>query len=72
MLDEVGRVTGLVAFVTNLEVETALVLRACRQRLPVYAMSQRIGVIDAFLFTVNGKIDIKALAGQCARGDVAA
>ncbi|BBQ00507.1 D-alanine--poly(phosphoribitol) ligase [Burkholderia sp. SFA1] len=69
-LDEVGRATGLVAFVTNPAVETALVLRACRQRLPVYAMPQRIVVIDAFPLTVNGKIDRKALARQCARDDV--
>jgi len=71
-LDEVGRTTGLVAFVTNPQVEIALVLRACRQRLPVYAMPQRIVVIDAFPLTVNGKIDRKALAEQCARGDVTA
>jgi D-alanine--poly(phosphoribitol) ligase subunit 1 len=71
-LDEVGRATGLVAFVTNPQVETALVLRACRQRLPVYAMPQRIVVVNAFPLTVNGKIDRKALVGQCARDDVAA
>ncbi|MFT4065971.1 amino acid adenylation domain-containing protein [Paraburkholderia sp.] len=71
-LDEVGRATGLVAFVTNPQVETALVLRACRQRLPAYAMPQRIVVIDAFPLTVNGKIDRKALAGQCAHADLAA
>jgi D-alanine--poly(phosphoribitol) ligase subunit 1 len=71
-LDEAGRATGLVAFVTNPEVETALVLRACRQRLPVYAIPQRIVVVDAIPLTVNGKIDRKALAGQCARGVVAA
>lgn len=71
-LDEVGRATGLVAFVTNPEVETTHVLRACRQRLPVYAMPQRIVIIDAFPLTVNGKIDRKALAEYCARGEVAA
>lgn len=71
-LDEAGRATGLVAFVTNPQVEIPLVLRACRQRLPAYAMPQRIIVINAFPLTVNGKIDRKALAGQCARGDVAA
>jgi non-ribosomal peptide synthetase component E (peptide arylation enzyme) len=71
-LDEVGRATGLVAFVTLPQVEIAFVMRACRQRLPVYAVPQRIVVIDAFPLTVNGKIDRKALAGQCARGDVVA
>ncbi|SAK77827.1 non-ribosomal peptide synthetase [Caballeronia fortuita] len=71
-LDEVGRPTGLVAFVTNPEIESALVLRACRLRLPVYAMPQRIVVIDAFPLTVNGKIDRKALVAYCARGEVAA
>jgi len=66
-LDEIGRTTGLVAFVTTPQVEIALVLLACRQRLPVYAVPQRIVVIDAFPLTVNGKIDRMALAGQCAR-----
>jgi D-alanine--poly(phosphoribitol) ligase subunit 1 len=68
-LDEAGRAAGLVAFVTNPQVEIALVLRACRQHLPVYAVPQRIVVIDAFPLTVNGKIDRKALAAQCARCD---
>jgi D-alanine--poly(phosphoribitol) ligase subunit 1 len=58
--------------VTPPQVEIALVLRACRQRLPVYAVPQRIVVINAFPLTVNGKIDRKALAEQCARGDVTA
>ncbi|TDN61295.1 amino acid adenylation domain-containing protein [Paraburkholderia sp. BL10I2N1] len=71
-LDEVGQAAGLVAFVTNARVEVALVLRACRQRLPVYAVPQRIVAIDAFPLNVNGKIDRMALAGQCARGMVAA
>jgi len=71
-LDEVGRPTGLVAFVTNPQVDNALVLRACRERLPVYAIPQRIIVIDEFPLTVNGKIDRKALAGQCERDDLAA
>jgi amino acid adenylation domain-containing protein len=71
-LDEAGRAIGLVAFVTNARVETALVLRACRQRLPVHAVPQRIVVIDAFPLNVNGKIDRMALAGQCAHGMVAA
>jgi D-alanine--poly(phosphoribitol) ligase subunit 1 len=69
-LDEVGRATALVAFVTNPQVETALVLRACRQRLPVYAVPKRIVVIDAFPLTVNGKINRKALAELCARDDL--
>jgi amino acid adenylation domain-containing protein len=71
-LDEVGRATGLVAFVTNPQVETALALLACRQRLPAYAIPQRIIVIDAFPLTVNGKIDRKALVEQCAGDDLAA
>lgn len=69
-LDKAGRATGLVAFVTNARVEIALVLRACRQRLPAYAVPQRIVVIDAFPLNVNGKIDRTALAGRCARGEL--
>jgi D-alanine--poly(phosphoribitol) ligase subunit 1 len=71
-LDEAGRPTGLVAFVSNPQVDTALILRACRQRLPEYALPQRIVVTDAFPLTVNGKIDRKALVAQCACGDIAA
>ena len=71
-LDEAGRSGGLVAFVTNAGIEIALIMRACRQRLPAYAVPQRIVVIDAFPLGVNGKIDRKALAGRCARGLVAA
>jgi amino acid adenylation domain-containing protein len=70
-LDEVGRAAGLVAFVMNAKVGIALILRACRQRLPVHAVPQRIVVVDAFPLNVNGKIDRTALAGQCARGMVA-
>ena len=71
-LDEARRAAGLVAFVTNARVEIALVLQACRQRLPVHAVPQRIVVIDAFPLNVNGKIDRMALARQCAHGMVAA
>ncbi len=65
-IDEVGRTMGLVAFVTNPQVESAVVLRACRERLPAYAVPQRIVVIDAFPLNVNGKIDRANLAEQCA------
>jgi non-ribosomal peptide synthetase component F len=61
-----------VDFVANARVEIALVLRACRQRLPVYAVPQRIVAIDAFPLNVNGKIDRMALAGRCARDIFAA
>ncbi|MFT0173136.1 amino acid adenylation domain-containing protein [Paraburkholderia mimosarum] len=62
--DEAGQAVGLVAFVANPQVDIPLVLRACRQRLPVYAMPQQIVVIDAFPLTVNGKVDRKALASR--------
>lgn len=67
-LDEVGRAAGLVAFVTNSRVDIAQVLQACRQRLPVYAVPQRIVIVDALPLNVNGKIDRKALAGICVHG----
>ncbi|WP_322042753.1 amino acid adenylation domain-containing protein [Paraburkholderia sp. J67] len=71
-VDEAGRSLGLVAFVTNARVETGLILRACRQRLPACAVPQRIIVVGAFPLNAHGKIDRKALAGLCARGLVAA
>ena len=70
-LDEAGRATGLVAFVMSARVEIALVLVACRQRLPAYAVPHRIVVVDEFPLTVNGKIDRKALAGQLTHRRVA-
>ncbi len=71
-LDEAGRATGLVAFVTNVGIEVASILLACRQHLPGYAVPQRIVVVDTFPLNVNGKIDRTALAGQCACGEVIA
>jgi D-alanine--poly(phosphoribitol) ligase subunit 1 len=68
-MDEVAYVAvGLVGFVINARVEIALVLKACRQRLPAYAVPQRIVVVDVLPVNVNGKIDRTALAGQCASG----
>jgi D-alanine--poly(phosphoribitol) ligase subunit 1 len=71
-LDDVGRATGLVAFVTSAQIDIASILRACRQRLPAYAVPERIVVIDALPLSVNGKIDRMALARYCSGGQVAA
>jgi acyl-coenzyme A synthetase/AMP-(fatty) acid ligase len=67
-LDEVGRGAGLVAFVTNARVDIPQILQACRQRLPSYAVPQRIVVVDALPLNVNGKIDRKALVALCVPG----
>ncbi|MFL9907844.1 amino acid adenylation domain-containing protein [Paraburkholderia sp. RL17-337-BIB-A] len=67
-LDEVGRAIGLTAFVTNSSVEVAQILHACRQHLPVYAVPERIVVVDTLPINVNGKIDRKALAAEYMRG----
>jgi len=67
-LDEVGRAAGLVAFVTNTRVDIAQIMQACRQRLPPYAVPQRIVIVHALPLNVNGKIDRKSLAGLCVHG----
>ncbi len=68
-VDDAGRAGGLVAFISNAEGSAAQILQACRQRLPVYAVPQRIVMLDALPLNVNGKIDRKALAGRCVSGE---
>lgn len=64
-VDEAGRATGLIAFVASASVEPALVLQACRQRLPPYAVPQGVVAVDSLPLNANGKIDRRALARQC-------
>lgn len=70
-VDEAGRAAGLVAFVANSGVEPALVLQACRQHLPPYAVPQRLLVVDSLPLHANGKIDRTALAGQLLNDTIA-
>ncbi|MFM0158320.1 amino acid adenylation domain-containing protein [Paraburkholderia sediminicola] len=65
-VDDAGRAGGLIAFVTNAQGSALHVLQACRQRLPAYAVPQRIVMLEALPLNVNGKIDRKALAECCA------
>lgn len=65
-VDEAGRAAGLVAFVVNARGEPERVLQACRQRLPLYAVPQRLVVVDSLPLNANGKIDRTALAGRFA------
>jgi amino acid adenylation domain-containing protein len=69
-VDEAGRAGGLIAFVTHTPCSAAQILQGCRQRLPVYAVPQRIVMLDTLPLNVNGKVDRRALAGQCVSGDV--
>ncbi|MGF6772174.1 D-alanine--poly(phosphoribitol) ligase subunit 1 [Paraburkholderia sp. GAS199] len=71
-VDDAGRAGGLIAFVTSPQGDHVQILQACRQRLPVYAVPQRIVSLDALPLNVNGKIDRKALALQCVSGDTVA
>ncbi|WP_434109789.1 amino acid adenylation domain-containing protein [Paraburkholderia caffeinilytica] len=64
-VDDMGRAGGLIAFVTGAQGTVQQILQACRRRLPVYAVPQRIVMLDALPFNVNGKIDRKALAECC-------
>ncbi|HZZ03656.1 amino acid adenylation domain-containing protein [Paraburkholderia sp.] len=68
-VDDAGRAGGLVAFVTNAQGSALQILQACRQRLPMYAVPQRIVMLDALPLNVNGKIDRKALIECCASID---
>lgn len=68
-VDEAGQAGGLIAFVTNAQGSAVQILQACRQRLPAYAVPQRIVTLDVLPLNVNGKIDRKALAERCASGD---
>lgn len=70
-VDEAGRADGLIAFVTSARVDAAQILQSCSQRLPVYAVPQRIVMLDALPLSVNGKIDRKALARRCVSSDAA-
>lgn len=67
-LDEVGRAIGLTAFVTNTSIDAAQILQSCRQQLPVYAVPEKIVIVDTLPLNVNGKIDRKALAAEYMRG----
>ncbi|MFM0213874.1 amino acid adenylation domain-containing protein [Paraburkholderia sediminicola] len=71
-VDDAGRAGGLIAFVTRAQGSAPQILQACRQRLPVYAVPQRIVMLDALPLNVNGKIDRKALAEICAGIDAVA
>ncbi|WOD20208.1 amino acid adenylation domain-containing protein [Paraburkholderia kirstenboschensis] len=68
-VDEAGRAHGLLAFVTRTRIDAAQILQACRQRLPAYAVPQRVIALDAMPLNANGKIDRRALAAQCASGN---
>jgi len=69
-VDEAGRAGGLIAFVTHAQNDTISILQACRQRLPAYAVPQRIIILETLPLNVNGKIDRRALVAQCVTGDV--
>jgi D-alanine--poly(phosphoribitol) ligase subunit 1 len=69
-VDDMGRAGGLIAFVIHPAFDDVQILQSCRQRLPVYAVPQRVIVLDVLPLNVNGKIDRKALAERCVRGDV--
>ena len=71
-VDDAGRAGGLIAFVTHAQGSAPQILQACRQRLPVYAVPQRIVMLDALPLNVNGKIDRKALAECCVSIDTVA
>lgn len=75
-LDDAGRAGGLVAFIVHAEPQPAArlaqLVQACRQRLPAYAVPQRIVALDALPLNANGKIDRKALTGRCMSGEVVA
>jgi D-alanine--poly(phosphoribitol) ligase subunit 1 len=71
-VDETGSAVGLIAFVTNPRGSVAQILQACRQRLPAYAVPQRLVVLDMLPLNVNGKIDRRALAERCVSGHVVA
>ncbi|MFM0204746.1 AMP-binding protein [Paraburkholderia fungorum] len=69
-VDEAGQACGLIAFVTNAQGSAVQILQACRQRLPAYAVPQRVVTLDVLPLNANGKIDRKALAERCASGDL--
>ena len=71
-VDEAGRAGGLIAFVTSAQGSALQILQAARQRLPLYAVPQRIVMLDALPLNVNGKIDRKALVECCASIDAIA
>jgi amino acid adenylation domain-containing protein len=69
-VDEAGRAGALVAFVTCAQRGAAQILQACRERLPAYAVPQRVVMLDTLPLNVNGKVDRRALAEHCVTGDV--
>ncbi|ASV99208.1 amino acid adenylation domain-containing protein [Paraburkholderia aromaticivorans] len=67
-VDESGHAAGLIAFVTHAQGGAARILHACRQRLPAYAVPQRVVMLDTLPLNVNGKVDRRALAEHCVTG----
>jgi acyl-coenzyme A synthetase/AMP-(fatty) acid ligase len=55
---------GIVAFLGDLEVDTAAVLETCRRRLPAYMVPRRIHLLAELPLNANGKFDRRALLEQ--------
>jgi len=69
-LDNTGRADELIAFLTGAPVDAAQVVRGCRQRLPAYAVPQRVIALETMPLNANGKIDRRALAAHYASCNV--
>jgi len=68
--DDTGRADELIAFLTGAPVDAAHVVRGCRQRLPAYAVPQRVIALETMPLNANGKIDRRALAAHYASCNV--
>jgi amino acid adenylation domain-containing protein len=62
---------GIVAFVGDLETDTAAVLEAARTRLPAYMVPRRIHRLAELPLNANGKFDRKALLQRLEDGNAA-
>jgi amino acid adenylation domain-containing protein len=69
---EDSRATGIVAFITGRDVDTAALLADAQARLPVYMVPKEIVLLDEFPLNANGKIDRHALVAMLRARDAGA
>ena len=66
-----GGASGIVAFVSGVELDPPAVRERLRDRMPIYMLPTRVMSLDAIPLSTNGKVDRKVLRSFLERGGVA-
>jgi acyl-coenzyme A synthetase/AMP-(fatty) acid ligase len=66
---EHGSARGLVAFVSGTSLDSAAIVERLKQRMPGYMVPRRVIQLDALPYTLNGKVDRKALTDRLQQAD---